>query len=60
MIFSGTVNSVKMILSTRCTGTNTPPWFSVSLPGSTNDDIEVCIFHNQDNNDEDSYSNSTT
>ena len=48
MIFSGTVNSVKMI-----EGTNTPLWFSVSLPGTTNDDIEVRICHDQDNNDED-------
>ena len=36
-----------------CTGTNTPPWFSVDLSHSTNDDIEVRICHDQDTNDED-------
>ena len=37
-----------------CTGTNTPPWFSVELPDSTSDDIEVRICHDQDTRDEDS------
>ena len=39
---------------TCCTGTNTPPWFSVELPDSTSNDIEVRICHNQDTIDEDS------
>ena len=34
-------------------GTNTPPWFSVDLPDSTSDDIEVRICHDQDTTDED-------
>ena len=38
---------------TCCTGTNTPPWFSVDLPDSTSDDIEVRICHDQDTIDED-------
>ena len=38
---------------TCCTGTNTPPWFSVDLSHSTNDDIEVRTCHNQGTNDED-------
>ena len=28
---------------TCCTGTNTPPWFSVNLSSPTSDDIEVRI-----------------
>ena len=39
--------------STCCTDTNTPPWFSVDLPDSTSDDIEVRICHDQDTTDED-------
>ena len=39
--------------STCCTGANTPPWFSVDLPDSTSDDIEVRICHDQDTTDED-------
>ena len=39
---------------TCCTGTNTPPWFSVDLGNPTSDDIEVRICHNQDTSDEDS------
>ena len=38
---------------TCCTGANTPPWFSVSLNGTTSNDIEVRICHNQDTADED-------
>ena len=38
---------------TCCTGTNTPPWFSVNFPNSINDDIEVRICHNQRTSDED-------
>ena len=38
---------------TCCTGANTPPWFSVSFPGTTSDDIEVRICHDQDTTDED-------
>ena len=38
---------------TCCTGANTPPWFSVDLPQSTNDDIEVRICGDQHTNDED-------
>ena len=39
---------------TCCTGANTPPWFSVSLPdGTTSDDIEVRICHDQHTDDED-------
>ena len=34
--------------------TNTLPWFSVDLPDSTSDDIEVHICHNQATTDEDS------
>ena len=39
---------------TCCTGTNTPPWFSVDLSILTRDDIEVRICHNQRSSDEDS------
>ena len=39
---------------TCCTGTNTPPWFSVDLSNPTSDDIEVRICHNQGSSDEDS------
>ena len=38
---------------TCCTGANTPQWFCVDLPKSTNDDIEVRICHDQDTTDED-------
>ena len=38
---------------TCCTGANTPPWFSVELPDSTSDDIEVRLCHDQDTTDED-------
>ena len=38
---------------TCCTGANTPPWFSVELPDSTSDDIEVRICHDQNTTDED-------
>ena len=53
MILSGMVNSVIMMRATCCTGANTPPWFSVDLPDSTSDDIEVRICHDQDTTDED-------
>ena len=36
-----------------CTDANTPPWFSVRLPDTTSDDIEVRICHNQRTGDED-------
>ena len=39
--------------ATCCTGTNTPPWFSVALPNSTSDVIEVRMCHDQDTTDED-------
>ena len=38
---------------TCCTGTNSPPWFSVQLPAPTNDAIQVHICCNQDTGDED-------
>ena len=38
---------------TCCTGTNTPPWFSVNLDSPTSDDIEVRIMGSQSTNDED-------
>ena len=38
---------------TCCTGANNPPWFSVDLSDSTNEDIEVHICHNQPTTDED-------
>ena len=38
---------------TCCTGTNTPPWFSVNLGSPTSDDIEVRIMGSQSTNDED-------
>ena len=40
---------------TCCTGTNTLSWFSVDLPDSTSDDIdiEVRICHDQETTDED-------
>ena len=38
---------------TCCTGTNTPPWFSVDLHSPTSDDIEVRICHDQATDDED-------
>ena len=40
---------------TCCTGTNTPPWFSVDLPNSSSDDLEVRICHDQDTSDEGSF-----
>jgi hypothetical protein len=39
--------------STCCTGTNSPPWFSVQLPAPTTDAIEVSICCDQDTDDED-------
>ena len=38
---------------TCCTGTNSPPWFSVQLPAPTTDTIEVSICLNQGTADED-------
>jgi hypothetical protein len=38
---------------TCCTGTNTPPWFSVNLSSPTSDDIEVRIMGTEDTNNED-------
>ena len=38
---------------TCCTGTNSPPWFSVQLPAPTTDAIEVSICCNQGTTDED-------
>ena len=38
---------------TCCTGTNSPPWFSVQLPAPTTDAIEVSICCDQGTNDED-------
>ena len=38
---------------TYCTGTNSPPWFSVKLPTPTTDAIEVSICCDQNTNDED-------
>ena len=38
---------------TCCTGTNTPPWFSVNLDSQTSDDIEVRIMGSQNTDDED-------
>ena len=38
---------------TCCTGTNTPPWFSVNLGSPTSDDIEVRIMGSQSTDDED-------
>ena len=38
---------------TCCTGTNSPPWFSVQLPAPTTDMIEVSICANQRTDDED-------
>ena len=38
---------------TCCTGTNTPPWFSVNLGNQTSDDIEVRIIGSQNTDDED-------
>ena len=38
---------------TCCTGTNTPPWFSVQLPAPTTDTIQVSICADQGSNDED-------
>ena len=38
---------------TCCTGTNSPPWFSVQLPAPTTDAIEVSICCDQNTNDED-------
>jgi hypothetical protein len=36
-----------------CTNSNSPPWFSVMLPGATRDGIEVRICSRQDTNNED-------
>ena len=38
---------------TCCNGTNSPPWFSVQLPASTTDMIEVSICCDQGTDDED-------
>ena len=38
---------------TCCTGTNTPPWFSVNLGSPTNDDIEVRIMGSESTDNED-------
>ena len=38
---------------TCCTGTNTPPWFSVNLSNPTNDDIEVRIMGSESTDNED-------
>ena len=38
---------------TCCTGTNTPPWFSVSLASPTSDDIEVRIMGTESTTNED-------
>ena len=38
---------------TCCTGTNSPPWFSVQLPAPTTDAIKVSICADQNINDED-------
>ena len=36
-----------------CTGTKSPPWFSVQLSAPTNDTIEVCICGNEPTDNED-------
>ena len=38
---------------TCCTGTNSPPWFSIQLPAPITDAIEVSICCDQDTADED-------
>ena len=38
---------------TCCTGTNTPPWFSMNLSSPTSDDIEVRIMGSEDTDNED-------
>ena len=38
---------------TCCTGTNSPPWFSVQLPAPTTEGIEVSICADQSTSDED-------
>ena len=38
---------------TCCTGTNTPPWFSVNLSSQTSDDIEVRIIGTEDTDNDD-------
>ena len=38
---------------TCCTGTNTPPWFSVNLGSPTSDDIEVRIMGTEGTDNED-------
>ena len=38
---------------TCCTGTNTPPWFSVNLNSPTSDDIEVRIMGSESTANED-------
>ena len=38
---------------TCCTGTNTPPWFSVNLGNPTSDDIEVRIMGSESTDNED-------
>ena len=38
---------------TCCTGTNTPPWFSVNLSSPTSDDIEVRIMGSESADNED-------
>ena len=39
--------------ATCCTGTNTPPWFSVNLGSPTSDDIEVRIMGSESTDNED-------
>ena len=38
---------------TCCTGTNSPPWFSVQLPAPTTDAIEESIFCDESTSNED-------
>ena len=38
---------------TCCNGTNSPPWFSVRLPATTTDVIEVCICGDESTDNED-------
>ena len=54
MILSGMVNNVTMKVHAALVP-NTPPWFSVEVPESTNEDIEVRICHSEHNNNEGVY-----
>ena len=53
MIHSGMGSGVKVPAVTCCSGTKSPPWFSVQLPTRTIDGIEVRICGDESTSNED-------